>query len=251
MNVNPERFDKLSYEEFKILARDPLLSVHEKIGFPDDYREGREDAILADCRRKLPALDEPGRTIVDIGTGCGVLAHALMAHCARHGHELVLVDSEEMLETLPLSPRARKVVGRFPEQTAKDLAGMRGRADAVIAYSVFHYIFAEANPFDFVDRALELLAEGGRLLIGDVPNESQRRRFFSSASGRAFHRWFMKTDEAPVVTFNRLEPGRIDDAVVLGIVSRCRSAGFDAYVLPQPPDLPMSNRREDIVVLRL
>jgi hypothetical protein len=250
MSVPPERFAKLSYDEFKVLARDPELSAHEKIGFPDSYRQGREGAILADWRRKMPALDERGRTVVDIGTGCGLLAHALMAHCARQEHDLVLVDSGEMLEALPDPPRVRKVAGRFPEESAAALSGMLGRADVVIAYSVFHYVFAEANPFDFVDRALDLLKEGGRLLIGDVPNESQRRRFFSSESGRAFHKQFMETDEEPAVEFNRPEPGRIDDAVILGILARCRSAGFDAYVLPQAPDLPMSNRREDILILR-
>ena len=50
--------------------------------------------------------------------------------------------------------------------------------------------------------------------------------------------------------FNTLEPGEIDDGVVLGLVARMRAAGFHAFVVPQAPDLPMANRREDILIIR-
>jgi hypothetical protein len=130
------------------------------------------------------------------------------------------------------------------------LPELAGRVDALLCYSVFHYVFAESNPFDFVDRALSLLAPGGRMLIGDLPNVSRRKRFFSSAAGAAFHREFTGRDEDPTVVFNRTETGKIDDAVVLALLARCRAAGFDAFVLPQAPGLPMANRREDILVCR-
>ena len=42
---------------------------------------------------------------------------------------------------------------------------------------------------------------------------------------------------------------KIDDAVVFSILGRARAAGFDAYVVPQAPDLPMANRREDILIM--
>lgn len=42
----------------------------------------------------------------------------------------------------------------------------------------------------------------------------------------------------------------IDDAVVLSLVSRSRAAGFNAFVVPQAANLPMANRREDILILR-
>jgi hypothetical protein len=31
---------------------------------------------------------------------------------------------------------------------------------------------------------------------------------------------------------------------------RARNQGFDAYIRAQAPDLPMANRREDILVIR-
>ena len=120
----------------------------------------------------------------------------------------------------------------------------------VIAYSVLHYVVLDTNPFDFLDKALNLLAPGGRLLVGDIPNQSMRRRFFSSDAGRAFHRSFTGTDTEPEVVFNTLEIEKIDDSVLIGLMMRARAAGFDAYIVPQRPDLPYANRREDLLCRR-
>ena len=119
-----------------------------------------------------------------------------------------------------------------------------------LVYSVLHYIFVEGNLFDFLDRSLSLLAPGGALLLGDIPNVSKRKRFFSSQAGIVHHQQFTGRNELPAVTYNQIEPGKIDDAVLLALLARCRSAGFDAYVLPQGPDLPMANRREDVLITR-
>ncbi len=56
--------------------------------------------------------------------------------------------------------------------------------------------------------------------------------------------------DAPEVDFNTPEPGQIDDGVMLGILARVRGFGFDSFLLPQRADLPMANRREDILILK-
>jgi hypothetical protein len=88
------------------------------------------------------------------------------------------------------------------------------------------------------------------LLIGDVPNVSKRKRFFASAAGVRCHQQYTGTEELPEVTFNTIETSKIDDAVVFSILSRARAAGFDAYAMPQAAELPMANRREDILITR-
>ena len=105
--------------------------------------------------------------------------------------------------------------------------------------------------FEFIDRVVELLTEGGQLLLGDVPNVSKRKRFFASDAGVRYHQKFMATSDRPEVAFNVLEPGTLDDAVILAILGRYRSAGCDTFVLPQQPALPFANRREDILISRL
>ena len=247
---DPNRFAGLKYEDFKALAKDQSLSRYEKIGFPDSYREGKEEAIFADIKRKLTGLDQRGRTVLDIGPGCSGLAFMLIDHCRRQGHKLLLVDSQEMLDHLPDEPFITKVPARFPDECRWLTEQHAGRVDALLCYSVLHYIFAEGNLFDFLDSALALLAHGGQMLLGDIPNLSKRRRFFSSPAGIQFHRDFTGTNETPSVEFNTLESGQIDDAVITSILMRSQASGFDAYCLPQPDELPMANRRDDILIRR-
>jgi cyclopropane fatty-acyl-phospholipid synthase-like methyltransferase len=245
-----DRFRHLSYERFRELATDPSLSPHERIGFPDAYRAGKAEAILRDMVAKVPQLDEPGRRVLDIGPGAGELAERLIVHCQTRQHELFVIDSPEMLAHLPHRAWLHKLPGRFPEECGAFIAEASGTLDVVLVYSVFHYIFDEGSCFHFLDQALRLLAPEGAMLIGDIPNQSKRKRFFSTPRGQAFHRRFMGTDDNPQVEFNVLDVGSIDDAVLISIILRARSAGYDAYWLPQADDLPMSNRREDILIVR-
>jgi 2-polyprenyl-3-methyl-5-hydroxy-6-metoxy-1,4-benzoquinol methylase len=250
MTLDSERWARLRYEDFKALASEESLSLHERIGFPDAYREGYEDVILDDMRAKATNLDREGGAIVDVGCGCGVLTNSLVQFCDRMRHSVTLVDAEEVLRRLPEGPNIHKVPGRFPVEAARALEDRKGSVDVVIAYSVLQYVVQDSDPFDFIDRALELLAPGGQVLIGDIPNLSMRRRFFSSAAGRAFHRAFTGSESDPEVQFNALVPGAIDDSVIVALLLRARSAGFDAFVVPQGPLLPMANRREDLLIRR-
>ena len=247
--TDPSRFDKIGFEDFRARARDTSLSKYEKIAAPDAYRAGKEEAIFADILAKLPALSLRDGVVIDIGCGCTDLPRIMMDHCERQGHHLVMIDSAEMLALLPDRPSAEKMPARFPE-CEELFANHAQSAGAVIVYAVMQSVFAEGSVWEFVDRALTLLAPGGAMLIGDVPNVSKRKRFFASERGIAFHKQFMETASPPEVRFNQLEPGRIDDAVVLGIVGRARLQGFDAYVVPQRENLPMANRREDILIVR-
>lgn len=243
------RFANLTFDDFRRMAEDDSLSRYEKIGFPDAYRAGKEQAIFEDIRGKLPLLDESRRVVLDVGPGCSELPLMLVDQCRARGHQLLLVDSAEMLRHLPEEPFIRKVAGYFP-QCDELFTDYSGKVDVMLVYSVLHYIFAESNVWDFLDRSLELLAPGGELLIGDVPNVSKRKRFFSSERGVRFHQEFTGTTELPEVSFNRIERAKMDDAVLMSLVARARAAGFDAYLVPQRADLPMANRREDILIRR-
>lgn len=243
------RFEDLSFEAFRRLALDPSLSDSERIGFPDVLREGAEARILQSIAATLGLETGTGLVVGDIGCGCGVLARRLIELCRERDHELVLVDSAEVLGQLPDAANVRKIPGRFPD-VAPLLDSYVGGVDAILVYSVLHYVFVEASITEFVDAALALLSAGGALMIGDIPNVSKRKRFFSSERGAAFHRAFMGSEEDPEVRFNVIDRGKIDDAVLLGLLARARGQGFDAYLLSQPDDLPMANRREDVLIRR-
>lgn len=244
-----QRFANLDYDAFRRMAVDPSLSPAQRIGFPDEYRSGFEAAILADIAGKLPAMRRRGARLLDIGSGCGDLARLIIADAAAAEAELWLCDAPEVLAQLPDGPRQVRLAGRFPDDCRDALAGAAG-FDAILCYSVFHYVYAAGNPYAFLDTVLPLLAPGAACLIGDIPNASMRRRFLASAAGRAYHRQYSGRAEDPTVEFNCLEAGSIDDAVVAGLLLRCRQAGFHAYLMPQAVALPLANRREDLLIVR-
>lgn len=252
----PGRFDDLDYEGFRRLAVEKNLSRFERIGFPDTYRDGHEAAIFADIRAKLPKLDGSGAKVLDIGPGCSDLPSMTMAHCAAHGHRLLLADSAEMLARLPQTPAAgggdggvERIAGRFPD-TLKEIKAALGRADVILCYSVIQYAVADGILDGFIDAALELLADGGEMLIGDIPNVTMRKRFFASPAGQAFHRAYSGGGDVPVPGIGESEAGKVNDQVVLGLLARIRAGGAHAFVMPQADGLPMANRREDILIRR-
>ncbi len=242
----------LTFEAFRQLAVNPHLDAHGKIGFPSDYREGHEPAIFQDILAKLPRLAaDEGLTVADVGPGCANLPRMVIELCAQRGHTLVLVDSAEMLAMLPdVAGVTRKVAGAFPACADALRATAPGGVDALICYSVLHYMAAEASLSDVVGATVAILAPCGRALFGDVPNQSKRARFFASPTGRAFHRAYTGRDEDPPPEVTLAVRGKIDDAVLSGLIARARAAGCDAYLLPQDDRLPMANRRDDLLIAR-
>jgi len=154
-----------------------------------------------------------------------------------------------MLDLLPEGKQIRKIPAYYPNcpELFEEYAG---KVDAILVYSVIQYVFVESSLWDFLDLSLSLLSEGGEMLIGDIPNTSMRKRFLSSTRGIKYHQEYASTTQPPEVKFNNIERHQIDDTVVFSILARARLQGFDAFVLPQPADLPMSNRREDILIRR-
>lgn len=243
-------YDVGGFAEFRARATDSSLSQYQKIGFPDEYRAGQAPLIVADIVSKLTNLEAQHQSVLDVGSGCSDLPLALIQHCQARHSTIVLVDSPEMLGQVPERPNARKVAGRFPD-CRDQIAAIHQAYDAILVYSVIQYVFAEGNLWAFVDGLASLLAEGGQLLIGDIPNASSRKRFMSSPTGQAYHRKYFGSDEQPRVEFNRPEPGQIDDSVTFAILARMRAAGYEAFVMPQAPNLAMAGRREDILIRKL
>ncbi|ODG99003.1 methyltransferase type 12 [Nostoc sp. KVJ20] len=241
------RFANLSFGDFRKMAKDDSLSCYEKIGFPNSYRQGKEHFIFEDIISKLPLLYTQNKVVLDIGPGCSELPLMLIDLCRKNEHTLILIDSDEMLSHLPNEPFIKKIIGYYPD--CNDLFNKyRGKVDVILTYSVLHYIFVESNIWNFLDSSLELMSDGGEMLIGDIPNISKRKRFFSSQNGIKFHQNFTGKEELPEVSFNKIEHHLIDDSVILALVTRARNQGFDTYILPQKSDLPMANRREDILI---
>ncbi len=245
-----ERFANLDYEAYRRMAGDGTLSRHERSGFPDALREDAEGAIFADIESKLPALgSREGISVVDIGCGANPLTDLIIERCRARGHTLTLVDSPEVLAHHRGVPGLHLVPGRFPDTSSLMLDAI-GSCDVVLGYSVLQVAFLDGSVHGFADAALTLLAPGGRLLLGDLPNASMRRRFLHSDAGHSFHRTYTGRDDDPTVRWPLLPSGEIDDGVLSGLVARARDGGFHAWLVPQGAELPMANRREDLLCER-
>lgn len=257
MNMNQqsdfERFRNLSFDDFKQLAMDESLSMYQKIGFPDSYRSGKEQAIFRDIESKLnlSKAERKDRVLIDIGPGCTELPMMILNACQQFSIKAVLVDSKEMLDQLPSADYIEKHEGYFPNDVPDLVRKYQNSVDYIIGYSIFHYVFYNTCIFRFLDMAVSLLKPEGILLIGDIPNISKRKRFFSTETGIRYHQDFTKSNTLPEVGHLQLEPTHIDDGVLMGIVQRYRNFGFEAYLLPQSDELPMANRREDLLIKKI
>lgn len=242
-------YDGYNFKKYQELAQDDNLSMYEKIGFPDSYRKDTERVIFDDILSKLPLLNKSENLkVLDIGSGCSNLQKYISHFCADHHNTLFLADSKEMLDLIPNKDNEIKIAGLFPDETFTAIKEKSNGLDIIICYSVFHYIFVDSNVWFFLDCLMELLNDGGQILIGDIPNVSKRKRFFTSKNGIAFHQNFTQTKEIPQVEFNCIEKGKIDDSLLISVVLKCQSSGFDAYIVPKAKDLPFANRRDDIII---
>lgn len=237
------------------MARDTGMSDSERVGFPPSYREGREAHIYDDIASKLTNLHRENQLFMEIGSGYSRLTEHFMARLKEKGTRMVFSDSAEMLALFPEDPAVSLVPGRFPANWPQ-FAPWEGCADAVLCYSVLQMVAEAGGVAEFVDHLGLLLAAGGQLLIGDIPNVSKRARYFASEAGRRYHREYVarhglesSADEVPAEFLNP-PPGSLDDSFILPLVARFRSRGFDAYILPQSPHLPFFNRREDLLVVK-
>lgn len=237
---------ELTFDDFKKMAANPSLSGSEKIGFPDSYRKGYSKAILEDIYTKLPIDKTQNKVIIDIGSGCDELTFELIDICKKNNHTLVLIDSDEMLANIPDSKSVVKIGGKFPFSN-NELKDYIGKTDYVLCYSVLFYVFANDNLYLFLHEALNLLKANGKFLIGDIPNIDKRDRFLESEEGKKF---LQNSGQVKGSTAHDNRDQKMDDSIVLAIVARLRRFGCEAYVVPQNDNLPMSNRREDILVVK-
>lgn len=240
----------LTFEDFKDMAKDSSLSPAEKIGFPETYRSGIEELILEDISRKLYCLNSKSKKILDIGSGCSNLTQLLINKVSQDESDLYLCDSEEMLNLIQSnSTNIHKISGKFPENLDK-FSTHRESFDGIIIYSVLQHVILEDSIFNLIDSCLDLLKSGGELLIGDIPNISKRDRFFSSEAGILYHKKYTNSDSLPNLQGFRISKNRIDDSIIMAILQRYRNFGLETYILPQDRRLHLSNRREDILIIK-
>ena len=159
--------------------------------------------------------------------------------------ELVLVDSKEMLNNLSNKAFIIKKDIKFPNKSF--VKQYYKKADVVIIYSVLHHVYFYQNFIEFLDNAVSLLKNGGRMLIGDIPNISKKKRFLISEFGKEFHKNFSGSYPKYIKCIDFKKQNILDDLIFM-ILQRYRNMGFETYLLPQNENLPLCYTREDILI---
>ena len=150
--------------------------------------------------------------------------------------------------------KIRLIGGRFPD------VDLPGKFSKIISYSVLHYIADLKGARAFVAAIADLLAPGGRALIGDLPNTNAKARnvratdaVTQSASWQdQIDAWRRDQDDGhPFDEFSgNTGIGGFTDKDITDFITDLRANGFDAYWLPQPPELPFGRTREDLLIIR-
>jgi 2-polyprenyl-3-methyl-5-hydroxy-6-metoxy-1,4-benzoquinol methylase len=237
---------KISFDNYGKRAErldDPTL-IAGRLGIQkEDERNIAKDVLK---KLDLRASD----SVLDIGCNVGNLLIPLSFSVK----DITGIDHPSCLERLKM---------RFPTDPIRLIPGdfldtqIDGTFSKILCYSVLHYLKDEGEVLRFVDKCLSLLSEGGMVLLGDIPNQGVKRRFLNSARGKRFDgEWRELAARGPASTKKReilLDPDtetvQFDDDLVLEILGRYRGKGYHTYVLPQPPELPFGNSREDILIV--
>ncbi|MEP6616490.1 MAG: class I SAM-dependent methyltransferase [Ginsengibacter sp.] len=219
---------------------------------------GKEQFIVEDIIRKLDV--KSGLTIFDIGCGAGLVAELLIKNFSGLNAQVSVMDTPELIDVLYsgfikkdkyLNVETYK--GYFPLDF--DFNGQK--FDRILMYAM---LFDIDDPFEMIEAATKLLTPNGKLLLGDLPNISQKGRFLSSVQGRIFDASYKNTiaDDLPLyedhhdfVCKMNEDPGYyslIDDAFIEKVYRTYTKRGFDVFILPQPGTLPFNKSRHDVLI---
>jgi SAM-dependent methyltransferase len=216
------------------------------------FLSNREKIIAEEVQQKLVLSNCD--VVLEIGCGPG----NLLFHLASIVKLLVGIDHPDLIY------RARKKLSNF-----KNLELYPGNwfdininkiFDKIIIYSVIQYLETYENLIKFLDKALDSLADGGKILVGDIPNSSKMERFSHSTIFNIVEEEYknkvgqyrdgetvLMEDVFGQVGQNALD---IDDDLVLKVIAFYRRKGCDAYILPQNTQLPYGYSREDILICK-
>ncbi|WP_082684019.1 MULTISPECIES: non-ribosomal peptide synthetase [unclassified Mycobacterium] len=192
------------------------------------------------------------RRVLEIGAGSGLILSQVAPNCERYvGTDMSAAAVDNLarsLERLQIPWRDRVQLLAQPAHVTDRLPS--GFFDTIIFNSVIQYFPNAGYLADVIDAALDLLAPGGALFIGDVRNHSLQRAFQTAV---AFAR--TSTDDAAEIR-QRVERALLGEPELLlapeffttWAGGRSSVAGLDIEVKRGVADNELSRYRYDVIV---
>lgn len=237
---------RFSFEEFNRIAGTDIHSSAHASGFPDNFRNQSATAIHQDIIGKLNLNNLKSKKVIEIGPGISPLPHMMASFCRSHGISLKFIDGPNVLENLPTATFIELIPDQFPKNIDDYLEKCRN-AGAIISYSVSQYLGSFHKFLEFINCATSLLAPGGRLLLGDIPNRDMRMRYLNSISGKQNCSYIFK-NKTRYKRFLKTQSTFLNDENLLNILQTGRRSGYHAWICPQNSQLPQSEKREDLLI---
>jgi len=262
MNSFPHSTNNSELNVIKTFGSQALdANLSTRVGRPPDSLD-KEIALWADIHTKLRLGS--GLRVLDVGCGCGHIARNWEKMVREEGVVAVLVDIAPVIDQCALDLDLKSLphgslslrAGFFPK--ALDEERLAIKYDRILCYSVLHYC---EDPALLIHQAYELLAPGGRLLIGDIPNLSRKGRFLSTKYGHAFNALYKNVPASSLPRFinhqsytedymKSTPKPYLNDEFLESQIHKYREAGADAFILEQPQQLVYSLTREDLLIVK-
>ncbi|MEV7083450.1 amino acid adenylation domain-containing protein [Streptomyces sp. NPDC093516] len=153
-------------------------SVYDGEPIPEEQMREWRDAAVAQVLRFAP------RRVLEVGVGSGLLLARIVGEVEEYwGTDISATVVDRLRAQTARAGHADRV--RLAAQAAHDVSGLpRGAFDTIVVNSVVQY-FPSAAYLDLVlGELMELLAPGGRLIVGDVRNAATLR-LLTTAEKRA------------------------------------------------------------------
>jgi cyclopropane fatty-acyl-phospholipid synthase-like methyltransferase len=241
--------NKNSYDSFEAYGRaaeavENLFIATGRRAFQADSRKFIVEDVLAKMR------PTPTDHLFEIGCGVGLLLIPL----AQYVEVAMGMDHEACIARMRKSgipANVELIAGRWPETCVSK------SFDCILVYSVLHYLSGERSADKFIDRCLEILKPGGRLLLGDIQNLDSLRRYQTSRFGIEYGKKWDKMKSKSITQHKQFEDifakvrknsPYLSDDYIMKLISRLRRMGYEAYVMAQKHELPFSYSREDVLI---
>lgn len=231
---------RITFEYFGLIAR----STDDHTLAAGRYASQRktEKNIVPDVIKKLE-LKATDR-LLDVGCGTGNISIPI----SRVVKEVVVVDHPSVIDSFKKrcdSKNIHFIPGNFFD------VDLTGKFDKILCYSVLHYLADMDEVMSFIRRTLFLLALGGMILFGDIPNKSNQYRLSMMERWSAFYRsWWQRLfgRKLHLPPCNDQKLVRFTNEEIMEICYQLRDAGYKPYILPHAKNLPFWGITEDILV---
>jgi len=238
-----------SFENFGLLARES--TDYTQIAGRYEFQKEAESLVVNDVLQKLK-LNRSDHCL-DIGCGTGNILLPLSFFVK----SIVGLDNSHVIKAFTKRISIELINIELISGNFLDVY-IRETFDKILVYSVIHYLESKDEVLEFINKASKLLKPGGKLLVADLPNHSKKKRFKSTTHGKEFEKEWEKitaNQSTPKHKNIKLEKDnenvQLDDHLILSILEEMRIKGFNSFLLPQSPELPMGYTREDILIEKL